>query len=91
MTGNYINELTGDYKGYCYIKQIKEILSNFKNEVNIIDLFPNQGKGMALRVGFDRAFSEGFDYAITIDSDGQHLWIPIASSQRNSLSVVVKF
>lgn len=32
----------------------------------------NQGKGHALRCGFRRALELGFDYAITIDSDGQH-------------------
>lgn len=32
----------------------------------------NQGKGSALRAGFDEAHRQGFDYAITIDSDGQH-------------------
>ena len=32
----------------------------------------NQGKGHALRTGFRKALEQGFDYAITIDSDGQH-------------------
>ena len=32
----------------------------------------NQGKGFALRTGFDFARSLGYHYAITIDSDGQH-------------------
>lgn len=32
----------------------------------------NSGKGTALRNGFKKAVSLGFDYAITIDSDGQH-------------------
>ena len=35
--------------------------------------FPvNKGKGVALREGFKKASSLGYDYAITIDSDGQH-------------------
>lgn len=35
--------------------------------------FPkNCGKGMALRKGFKEAIRLGYDYAITIDSDGQH-------------------
>lgn len=47
----------------------------------ILDLYPqitrfdfdkNKGKGMALRTGFRAAKTAGFDYAITIDSDGQH-------------------
>jgi glycosyltransferase involved in cell wall biosynthesis len=35
--------------------------------------FPkNSGKGMALRKGFKEAIRLGYDFAITIDSDGQH-------------------
>lgn len=40
--------------------------------LNIISYTPNRGKGFALRKGFEAALSEGFNYAITIDSDGQH-------------------
>lgn len=32
----------------------------------------NRGKGYALRQGFKKALTLGFDYVITIDSDGQH-------------------
>lgn len=36
--------------------------------------FPtNKGKGKALRAGFAAALEAGYEYAITIDSDGQHL------------------
>lgn len=33
----------------------------------------NKGKGKALRNAFKRAFELGYEYAITIDSDGQHV------------------
>jgi glycosyltransferase involved in cell wall biosynthesis len=33
---------------------------------------PNQGKGAALRMGFRRALSDGFDAVLTLDADGQH-------------------
>ena len=33
----------------------------------------NKGKGFALRQGFKEARKQGYRYAITIDSDGQHL------------------
>jgi len=33
----------------------------------------NEGKGFALRAGFKLAENLGYDYAITMDSDGQHL------------------
>lgn len=33
---------------------------------------PNEGKGIAMRRGFEYALEKGYDYAITLDSDGQH-------------------
>jgi glycosyltransferase involved in cell wall biosynthesis len=51
------------------------------NTLLILKLFPsvklysyehNRGKGWALRQGFEYARKQGYDYAITIDSDGQH-------------------
>lgn len=51
------------------------------NTESILKTFPglaylsypvNQGKGYALRKGFERASELGYDYAITLDSDGQH-------------------
>jgi glycosyltransferase involved in cell wall biosynthesis len=33
---------------------------------------PNRGKGYALRKGFQKAIEHGYDYVISIDSDGQH-------------------
>ena len=53
------------------LKNIKEI----KKSVDITDIHlpENKGKGYALRQGFKRAFELGYEYAITIDSDGQHM------------------
>jgi len=48
-----------------------EILNKFNN-INIVSYEKNIGKGWAIRKGFEKALSLGFDYAITIDSDGQH-------------------
>ena len=51
------------------------------NTLEVLKLFPevklqnyatNVGKGWALRQGFEIARKHGYDYAITIDSDGQH-------------------
>jgi len=47
------------------------LLNSYSN-VKIISYQPNRGKGYALKQGFGCAFSSGFRYAITIDSDGQH-------------------
>ncbi|MBD3582180.1 DUF2062 domain-containing protein [Flavobacterium selenitireducens] len=48
-----------------------EILSDYP-QLTIVTHPQNIGKGMALRNGFAKAREMGFDYAITIDSDGQH-------------------
>lgn len=40
--------------------------------LNCINIAVNTGKGNALRQGFERARQSGYNYAITIDSDGQH-------------------
>ena len=41
-------------------------------QINLVSYSPNRGKGYALRTGFSHAVKCGYDYAISIDSDGQH-------------------
>ncbi len=41
-------------------------------DVTLVTYKDNKGKGGALREGFRKAVEMGFDYAVTIDSDGQH-------------------
>jgi glycosyltransferase involved in cell wall biosynthesis len=48
-----------------------EILKNYSNLTQIHHP-KNAGKGIALQNGFKKALTLGFDYVITIDSDGQH-------------------
>lgn len=48
------------------------ILSTFSDRITLVDIFPNNGKGNALKTGFRKAIELGFDYAVTLDSDGQH-------------------
>lgn len=43
-----------------------------KYSITIINLSENKGKGNALKIGFRKAKESGYNYAITIDSDGQH-------------------
>lgn len=50
----------------------REIIDKFP-EVDVIHLPENKGKGFAIRTGLKEAARRGFEYAITIDSDGQHL------------------
>lgn len=48
-----------------------DLLKKFP-QVKVVSYLPNKGKGYALRTGFREAVRAGYDYAITIDSDGQH-------------------
>jgi len=47
------------------------VLQKFRS-IDIIKYKKNIGKGWAIRMGFEKALSMDFDYAITIDSDAQH-------------------
>jgi glycosyltransferase involved in cell wall biosynthesis len=42
------------------------------SQINVINLPDNKGKGNGLKIGFRKAKELGYNYAITIDSDGQH-------------------
>tara|TARA_B100000809_G_C15140162_1_gene532777 strand:- start:4752 stop:5933 length:1182 start_codon:yes stop_codon:yes gene_type:complete len=48
-----------------------EILKNY-TDITQISLPTNKGKGNALRIGFKKAEELEYEFAITIDSDGQH-------------------
>ena len=49
-----------------------QLLADCTLPITVITLPRNAGKGRALCKGFEEARRQGFDYAITIDSDGQH-------------------
>ncbi len=48
------------------------ILTSYQSKLEIVTHAKNKGKGCALRNGFKRALELAYEYAITIDSDGQH-------------------
>ncbi|MDR1860296.1 MAG: glycosyltransferase family 2 protein [Bacteroidales bacterium] len=48
------------------------ILQACSPQVRVLMYTPNRGKGYALNVGFTAALAAGYDYAVTMDSDGQH-------------------
>jgi len=52
----------------------KEVLKSYlqNNSLHLVSYSENRGKGWALRQGFIRALQLGYEYVITIDSDGQH-------------------
>ncbi|PWB25252.1 DUF2062 domain-containing protein [Flavobacterium sp. HTF] len=70
----------------------REILKGYSHLIQIHHP-KNSGKGMALRNGFKKAIELNFEYAITIDSDGQHFPsdIPnfIAEIQREPNSLLI--
>lgn len=49
----------------------RDILAKF-DEIEVISFAANRGKGVALKHGFQAAEKLGFEYAISMDSDGQH-------------------
>ncbi len=51
--------------------ETRSILDGYP-DIHTIHFSSNKGKGMALRAGFHKAVDLGYDYAISIDSDGQH-------------------
>jgi len=50
----------------------QKILQQYPHPIHIVSYEKNKGKGHALVTGFREALKRGYDYAITIDSDGQH-------------------
>lgn len=42
------------------------------SEIKVLTLPVNSGKGKALTTGFAQAYADGYDYAVTLDADGQH-------------------
>ena len=70
-----------------------EILASFGDKITVVDYGKNRGKGYALKQGFKKAKDLGFDYAISIDSDGQHfpedipLFIKTLETHPNALIV----
>ena len=76
-----ISQLIADVLGYCsdvYVindgstdNTLLEV-EKYNSKIKLLSYSQNQGKGNAMQVGFKQAFSDGFKYAITIDSDGQH-------------------
>jgi glycosyltransferase involved in cell wall biosynthesis len=48
-----------------------EVLNAYP-QLKVVSYMPNQGKGIALRTGIRETAAMGYDYAIAMDSDGQH-------------------
>lgn len=50
----------------------ESVIAGLPGNVDVVSYKNNKGKGGALKTGFKRALERGYEYAITIDSDGQH-------------------
>ena len=59
-----------------------EAIRAFGEKISWVSYTPNRGKGYALKQAFSYARARGFDYAITMDSDGQHFAEDIPVFQR---------
>ena len=59
--------------------------------LSVITHAVNKGKGVALKTGFQEALRLGFQYAITLDADGQHHPedVPLLLSQKGEKTLVV--
>ena len=68
----------------------REILAGFK-DVTVIAHPKNLGKGAALKTAFRWALENGYSYAVTIDSDGQHYPedIPLLIKEKGENTLVV--
>tara|TARA_R110002072_G_scaffold302060_2_gene483584 strand:+ start:8510 stop:9658 length:1149 start_codon:yes stop_codon:yes gene_type:complete len=70
-----------------------KILTSFNERITTVENEVNVGKGMALRKGFRKAIELGFEYALTIDSDGQHfpedIPLLVAEAEKNSGSLIM--
>ena len=49
-----------------------QIIKEFGDSIIAMEYSPNRGKGHALKTAFREAVRRGYEYAVTIDSDGQH-------------------
>ncbi len=48
------------------------VLERYRDQIIVITYPMNRGKGYALKQGFRKASMLGYDYALSIDTDGQH-------------------
>ena len=62
-----------------------------KASLSVIRHVVNQGKGVALKTGFQEALRLGYSYAVTLDADGQHHPedVPVLLAQKGEKTLVV--
>ena len=87
-TLNYVDNVFAVNDGSTDLseKQIADL-----ENVNIIDLKSNKGKGTALQVGFDKCVNNDFNFIVTVDGDNQHdpKFIPEFIEKLNEFDIVI--
>lgn len=69
------------------------VLDSIGGMLTVVSHPVNRGKGAALKTGFSKAIEMGYEYAVTIDSDGQHyasdlpLFVKAVAENRGALIV----
>ena len=63
------------------------------DDIEVCSYSRNKGKGYSIQTGFKKALLMGFDYAVTIDSDGQHnareIALLVEKSNENPPAIVI--
>lgn len=63
------------------------------DDIEVCSCSRNRGKGYAIQTGFKKALFLGFNYAVTIDSDGQHhaeeIALLVEKSNENPSAIVI--
>ena len=68
----------------------EKLIQDLEN-VNLLDLLSNYGKGKALQVGFDECLKNEFDIIVTLDGDNQHeaKYIPVLIEKLKVFDIVI--
>jgi glycosyltransferase involved in cell wall biosynthesis len=87
-TLNYVDKVFAVNDGSTDLSE-KQIA--YLENVNILDLKSNKGKGKALQAGFDECVNNNFNIIVTIDGDNQHdpKYIPEFIEKLNSYDIVI--
>ena len=87
-TLNYVDKVIAVNDGSKDLseKQIVDV-----ENVNVINLKSNKGKGKALQAGFDECVNNNFNFIVTIDGDNQHdpKYIPEFIEKLNRYDIVI--
>ncbi len=61
------------------------------NGAKVLHQVPNQGKGVALRKGFEHAIEAGYQAVVTLDADGQHDPDEVAHITCSTINIMAEY